>query len=114
MSHPFDGRWLGEYTYGEEYGIELVGVSESFEIDTRFDGDNFKGTVTDEITSRFFTEPGTVEGTFYGDYISMIKRYPCLVASDEDGNAIAIHTEPSLEIHYTGTLRKRGVTFWDF
>jgi len=113
-AHSLDGYWRGQYTYGEAYGPELMGVSVNFEMDIKFDGDVFTGTFTDDETRHLFTKPGTVEGTFYDNYISMIKRYPCLTAFDENNNAVAVPDEPSLDIHYTGTLRKRGLGFWDF
>lgn len=109
-----DGHWRGQYTYGDEgYDLQTMGISVKFEMDIKFDGDVFTGTCIDDETMHLFEVPATVQGVFHDNFISIIKKYPCLVTGDGDNNLIAVTGVESPQIHYTGTLRKRGL-FRDF
>lgn len=112
-THFLDGRWRGEYTYGDGYEVQTKGLTVKFEMDIQFDGDVFSGTCVDDETRHLFNLPATVHGIFHDNYISIIKKYPSLVAEDEYGKLIAVHGVESPQVHFTGTLRKRGLLFRD-
>ena len=104
-THTLNGRWIGKFKYSQIKGFTPV-KPVVFEISLNFTNDNFTGTCTDELTLKLFNEPAAIIGTFSANYISFIKRYPCMVGSDEKLSPILIRDEPSLDIHYTGILSK--------
>jgi len=104
-THTLNGRWIGKFKYSQIKGFTPV-KPVVFEISLNFTDDNFTGTCTDELTLKLFNEPAAIIGTFSANYISFIKRYPCMVGSDEKLSPILIRDEPSLDIHYTGILSK--------
>ncbi|MGB8191379.1 MAG: hypothetical protein WCF67_05640 [Chitinophagaceae bacterium] len=105
-----NGKWIGEYTYGEGYDVEKNNLVVSFEMELMFDGDSVKGTCVDDETKELLPGPATLEGTLDNNFISFIKKYPCLIGNDEENKAIAVPDQPSLPIHYTGTLHKKLFT----
>jgi hypothetical protein len=113
-TQSLDGNWKGEFTYGDGYEIETQGKSVKFEMILKFNGNIFTGTCIDEETKHLFKEPATIEGIFDKNYISIIKKYPCLITANEENEMVAIPDKASLQIHYTGTLRKRGLFFGYF
>ena len=98
-----NGKWIGKFKYNQVSGFPLA-QPVNFEISLNFTENSFTGTCTDELTLKLFHEPATIIGTYADDYISFIKRYPCMVGSDENLNPILIREEPSVDIHYTGIL----------
>lgn len=105
------GRWKGEYTYGQGYPIELEGKSVPFIMELTFDGNLFHGTCVDEESKHLFNRPAIINGVIEDNYVSFIKKYPCFWTSDENGETVLMPDIPSAPIHYTGTLRKRGLFF---
>jgi hypothetical protein len=112
-THKLNGRWRGQFTYGNRYE-EKEGVTVPFELDLQFDGNVFTGTAFDQETKHLFSEPAKIEGVFSDNYISFIKKYPCSIEVDQFNRLVAIKTQPAIPVHYTGTLRKRGLFFNDF
>jgi hypothetical protein len=104
-----NGKWSGEFKYKHISGLPLT-QPVKFEILLNFTDNNFTGTCTDALTLKLFDEPASIIGTYADSYISFIKRYPCMVSSDENLNPILIRDEPSVDIHYTGILSKTFFT----
>ena len=113
-THSLTSRWKGEYTYGEGFPIEIEGKSVPFLMELTFDGHIFQGTCVDEESGHIFSRPATINGIIDNNYVSFIKKYPCSFYFDEDGKTIVNPEIPSMPIHYTGTLRKRGLLFTFF
>lgn len=109
-TQTLNGRWIGKFEYNQIKPFTLAKPID-FEISLNFtDNNNFTGTCTDELTLKLFSEPASIIGTFSANYISFIKRYPCMLSSDEKLNPILIKDEPSVDIHYTGILSKTFFT----
>lgn len=105
MAFNMTGKWVGQYTYGNEYPESLRGKSINFLMDCVDVNGVISGTVTDEETSHIFNEPGTFSGFVEDNFTSFIKLYPFHVSFDENENLSAVTEQPSHEIHYSGYLQ---------
>jgi len=100
------GQWEGHFTYGEGYTAAFQEKKVRFALDIQVEDGVLTGYSTDSRTQGLFKEPAKIEGRVDGDSIAFIKRYPCLVTSDQDGNSILVPEQPSLDIIYAGKLHK--------
>lgn len=88
-----EGKWIGQYTYGEGYTDINKGKSVSFKLDLTSNGVEFSGTLIDEEIRNIFDEPGIVENGFLENTaISFTKRYSCLWVENETGD-IEVHRD---------------------
>ena len=100
-----EGKWIGQYTYGEGYTDNSKGKSIPFELDLTSNGVEFEGIFTDEETKNIFNEPGKVENGFLENTtISFTKTYPCLWGETETGEIEVRRDMPSHVIYYSGNL----------
>ena len=100
------GKWEGSFTYGYHYPVEYLSKKEHFRIELVVEDEILKGTCTDSLSQEYFDQPATIEGSFIDGDICFIKKYPALLAVDENDNMFVDHSKPSLEIHYTGRIRR--------
>ncbi len=103
------GKWKGYYRYGKEYPLKFRKLKEPFEIEIKYDDDVFSGICIDNYTKDLFKAPAVIDGSFEGDRIYFIKRYPGLLTLDENDKPTIILNEPSYAIQYEGFLYK---CFW--
>jgi hypothetical protein len=95
------GKWVGEYTYGEEYTEPVRGKKVAFEINITLHNGLLKGDCTDEETNPYFNQPALIEGSILGNAISFIKRYPHYWQNEEGGPRF-LPKLPSQEVRYSG------------
>ena len=100
------GRWEGSFTYGDGYPQEYFSIREPFMFEISVDGNILKGICVDNYTKKYFHQPATIEGSFIDGVISLIKKYPYFLGTDEDENIFVDVTMPAHEIHYVGQMRK--------
>lgn len=99
-----EGKWIGEYTYGDDYSHPLQGKSIAFEMDLVSRGIEFYGNFSDDETRSYFQNEGIVSGLLEGDYIEFDKQYPKTVGINEDGSIEILENIPPPIIKYQGTL----------
>jgi len=99
-----EGKWIGQYTYGEMYPANYIGKSISFEMNLTATGIEFYGNFSDDETRDIFQDSGIVTGFIEGTYISFDKQYPKAV--EIDGNGLIKVLENSIPplIKYEGEL----------
>jgi hypothetical protein len=98
-----NGKWMGSYTYGEEYDEPVRGKTVSFELILTVVNGSIKGECTDGETTAHFQKPATVEGAVLNNTIKFIKRYP-YYWQNERGSRRFIPKLPSQEVNYSGRL----------
>ena len=99
-----DGRWKGEYTLGPEYGSR-EGKSFDFTVNLNEDDDSsIEGICMEHATKDLFKEPVTISGFREEDFISFVKKYPCLVLVDEQENYMTDKEKEHPDIEYEGEL----------
>jgi len=97
-----NGKWAGQYTYGEGYPDLLVGRSVAFELVLTGNGVEFGGFFTDDETRDIFADPGTVHGYLENNIVVFSKWYPCAWQIHDDGSIELFKDQPSHEICYRG------------
>lgn len=95
------GKWIGSYTYGEDYDEPVRGKTVAFELDITLVDGKIKGECTDAEATTHFKEPATIEGALFGNTISFVKRYPHYW-QHEKGRQRFLPKLPSQEIQYSG------------
>jgi hypothetical protein len=96
------GKWVGAYTYGEEYDEPTIrGKTVAFEMDLTVVKGIIKGECKDDEATVRFEQPATIEGTFIDDTISFVKRYPHYWQNEKNGPRF-LPKLPSQEISYSG------------
>ena len=95
------GKWIGTYTYGEEYDETVRGKSVDFELNISVVNGLIKGECTDGEASAHFDKPATIEGSVLHNSISFVKRYP-YYWQHENGGQRFLPKIPSQEISYSG------------
>src|SRR5690349_1518633 len=95
------GKWIGTYTYGEEYDETVRGKSVDFELNISVVNGLIKGECTDGEASPHFDKPATIEGSVLHNSISFVKRYP-YYWQHENGGQRFLPKIPSQEISYSG------------
>ncbi len=97
----FSGKWVGEYTYGEEYDEPVKGKTVAFEMDITIVNGLLKGECTDAEATAHFEQPATIEGSVLDNTITFIKRYPHYWQNEKNGKRF-LPKLPSQEICYSG------------
>jgi hypothetical protein len=97
------GKWIGSYTYGEEYDEPVRGKTVPFELNLTVINGSIKGECTDGETTAHFEKPATVEGAVLDNSIKFIKRYP-YYWQNEKGCRRFLPKLPSQEVNYSGRL----------
>jgi hypothetical protein len=97
----FCGKWVGEYTYGEEYEDPVKGKTVAFELDITIVNGLLKGECTDAEATAHFEQPTTIEGTVLDNTITFVKRYPHYWQHEKNGQRF-LPKLPSQEICYSG------------
>lgn len=116
------GTWLGEYTYGPDYGA-LAGKSVPFTVSlTESWLRKVIGYVRDDATKGGQPERGRITGTRKGADLTFVKTMPTAYVTDPDGTRIDVPSAlrrdhgvelpalPPHRIDYTGTLAADGQT----
>lgn len=98
-----EGKWIGQYTYGEGYPDSVKGKSVRFEMNLEKNGIEFHGNFSDDETRHIFQENGVVAGFLEGDYIAFEMQYPkCWQITDKGEIEILEDAFPHL-IKHVGT-----------
>lgn len=97
----FSGKWVGEYTYGEEYDDPVKGKTVAFEMNITIVNGLLKGECTDAEATAHFEQPAIIEGSVLDNTITFIKRYPHYWQHEKNGMRF-LPKLPSQEICYTG------------
>jgi hypothetical protein len=107
MLNSIQGKWKGQYTYGQGYPSALVGRTVEFMVDLFIDNNHLSGFCQDAgEVAEAFEKPATIQGTFAEGKIEFIKRYPGRLFIDEK-NLYAYEDIPSSDIIYKGVLKKK-------
>ena len=100
----FTGKWVGQYTYGEEYGERLKGKSGAFTIFMEVAGDGrINGTCLDEGATNQME--AVIEGRIIHGNIEFIKKYRHYWKTDADGNISESKDRESQEVIYSGIFQ---------
>lgn len=97
------GKWIGAYTYGEEYDEPVRGKTVAFELNLTVINGSLKGECTDGEATAYFERPAIVEGAVLNNTINFIKRYP-YYWQHERGSKRFLPKLPSQEVNYSGRL----------
>jgi hypothetical protein len=95
------GKWIGKYTYGDEYDESVRGKTVDFELYISVVNGLIKGECVDAEVTTHFEKPATIEGTMVNNTISFVKRYPYYWQHEKGGQRF-LPKFPSQEISYTG------------
>ncbi len=108
----FTGQWIGHFSYGPDYGENLVGEKVEFRlfIDD-FSNGEFTGRSVDieGIGANF--ELAQLKGYVDGHFISFTKEYPFLYGLDEDGNSIENRNKQHPPVAYSGEYNQNTKIF---
>jgi hypothetical protein len=99
-----EGKWVGQYTYGETYPVNYIGKSISFEMNLSANGIEFYGNFSDDETRNIFQDNGIVGGFLEGDYICFDKQYPKAWEINESGMIEILENSIPFLIKYEGSL----------
>lgn len=99
-----NGKWIGEYTYLENYPKLIKGKSVAFELIAKSNGIEFEGYVTDDESRDVFNEPATIKGFWDNDIIHFTKLYPYCWVVYPNGEVEYLPEIESPEILYSGKL----------
>lgn len=106
------GQWVGYFSYGPEYGEELVGEQVQFRLFIdRCDNGVFEGKSIDLEGVGANFELAEVKGFVDGDFISFTKQYPNLYSIDESGNTVVDQSRSHPIVSYTGAYDSRSKTY---
>lgn len=95
------GKWIGAYTYGEEYDEPVRGKSVPFEMELTVVNGFIKGECTDTEAAAHFEQPATIEGSVHDHSINFVKRYPHYWQHEKSGPRF-LPKLPSQEVCYSG------------
>src|SRR5688500_1407815 len=95
------GKWIGAYTYGDEYDEAVRVKTVDIEITIIVVNGIIKGECTDAEASSHFQQPAIIEGSVRNNTISFIKRYP-YYWQHENGGLRFLPKLPSQEVNYSG------------
>lgn len=102
-----NGTWKGFFTYGPDYPPEYQPIKEEFTLKLSVDNGIIFGSCVDTFTDKYFDEPATVEGTLVDGVLSLIKKYPYFLGTDENEVVFVDRTRPSHDVHYLGRLKRK-------
>ena len=97
----FVGKWMGTYTYGDDYDEPVKGKTVAFEMTLKLVNGTIQGECTDEESGAHFQEPASIEGSVHENSISFVKRYPYYWQHEQNGPRF-LPKLPSQEILYSG------------
>lgn len=101
------GQWIGYFTYGQEYGDDLVGEKVMFRLFVEnFKNEEFVGTSIDLEGVGAIYENAKVKGFIEGNFISFTKEYPHFYGLDEAGNNNDDKNKQHPVISYSGKYNK--------
>ncbi|HYW95986.1 MAG TPA: hypothetical protein VE870_10395 [Bacteroidales bacterium] len=104
INSSITGLWKGEFTLGPEYGSR-EGKSFDFTAELNEDDDfSIEGVCEEGETKDLFKEPVTINGFRDDEFISFVKKYPCLVLVDEQGKYFTEKEKEHPDIEYEGEL----------
>ena len=101
------GKWVGAYTYGNEYDEFLQGKTVAFEMELTIVNGLIKGACTDAESTTHFQQPATIEGSILDNRINFVKRYPHYWQHEKWGKRF-LPKLPSQEVNYSGQLVNGG------
>jgi hypothetical protein len=99
-----EGKWAGQYTYGEMYPANCIGKSISFEMNLTANGIEFYGNFSDDETRDIFQDNGIVAGFLEGTYIAFEKQYPKEWEVNDNGLIKILENSIPPLIKYEGVL----------
>ena len=99
-----EGKWVGQYTYGEDYPVNYIGKSIAFEMNVTSNGIEFYGNFSDDETRDLFQDSGIVAGFIEGDYICFDKQYPKAWQINEAGVIEILENSIPPLIRYEGVF----------
>ena len=102
------GKWIGEYTYGDDYEEEMRGKSVKFSMELHLDGELIRGVCIDEETREIFSEPSKIEGTFENGTLMFYLRYPDTPGPGVSDDAAKKYNSTSIQ--YIGVWNKNFFT----
>ena len=102
-----EDKWIGNYTYGELYPVDMRGKSYAFTIKWTVNEGIISGSCIEEESKNIFSEPIPISGFIEKKFISFIKKYPHPIAKDDNLQSYIKENEPPLEIHYSGNFIDR-------
>lgn len=102
-----NGTWEGFFTYGLDYPEEYQSIREDFTLKISVENGIINGICVDTFTDKYFGEPATIQGTLTDRVLSLIKKYPFFLGTDENENVFVDNTRPSHDIHYLGRLKRK-------
>ena len=106
--HQLSGKWMGAYTYGNEYDEPLRGKKVTFEMELTVVNGFIKGVCTDAESTSHFEQPATIEGLMADDQtVKFVKRYPHYWQHEMSGPRF-LPKLPSQEINYSGGFVNDG------
>lgn len=97
------GQWVGQFTYGPEYGEEMQGKKVQFRIFiNHFTHGQFKGSSvdTDGFGANFDT--AIINGFLMDDFISFTKDYPDYFIIDDIGQKVKDRSNIKPRLSYKG------------
>jgi hypothetical protein len=101
------GKWIGAYTYGNEYDEYIKGKTVAFEMELTVVKGLIKGTCTDGESIIHFQQPATIEGAIIDNSIKFTKRYPHYWQHEKEGPRF-LPKLPSQEVNYSGQFVNDG------
>lgn len=101
-----NGKWKGYYEYSKGYPINLQNKKFEFLLEIWNDDEIIKGFCIDDITKEHFNEPAKIEGFIENNIITFILTYPSLVMLNNNDETEIDPKKPSLNIIYTGKIKK--------
>jgi hypothetical protein len=106
-SNTLTGQWVGQYTYGPEFGDEMYGQNVQFRLFLKDAGNGqFTGTSVDIEGFGANMDKATVNGFIDGNFISFTKEYPKNFIIDEDGHTHEDQANSHPRLSYSGSLDK--------
>lgn len=99
-----NGRWVGNYTYGQGYSAAKTGKSVAFELILATDDNGFTGRCFDDPDTLPFDAPAKVRGFSDGNQVSFIKKYPYRWVMLPDNSIRIEEGGKPHEVHYFGTF----------
>jgi len=111
MQQPsFPRKWTGYFRFGTAYSLNQQVLRVGFDLELNFNGLLFDGICTDEYTAQLFSGPAHIKGEYDEHTIQFVKKYPALLAIDDNDRVYADPSQPSAPILYKGKIRKHWWT----
>lgn len=99
------GTWTGTYRHlSKRIPEERRNMSTGFKMMiTEFDGENFAGTIEDDLETGGTKGIGTVTGTILNSKVSFVKQMPVLTFLNSEGRN-EMEDKPHRKVYYSGML----------